>query len=153
MKPFRLDDLPPAMRAQAIAKLNSRQVKANEGSASMETAATTKNRYNGPLERVDGKSPKQTKTERDGCAYLAAIGYTDIRPFPATLRMANGHKYSPDAECCHPMGGKRIMVEIKGAYKLQSHGRARLAFDQCRRDWPEFDFLWIRKTKEGWRVE
>jgi hypothetical protein len=54
------------------------------------------------------------------------------------LKMKNGHIYTPDFVV---FAGSLILVEVKGGYKLPSHGRAMLALDQCRAEFPEFDFM------------
>ena len=68
-----------------------------------------------------------------------------------TVRLQNGHRYTPDyvvvvqnrAIECH---------EVKGAYRLGSYQRARLAFDQARTELPWFRWVWAELTKDGWRV-
>ena len=93
--------------------------------------------------------PKMTKTEAEyERIYLKDLSH---RFEGITLRMENGHRYTPDFVVFY---GPRIVIlhEVKGSYKLHSHGRARLAFDQCKKEFPSFDFVWAQKTKEGWVI-
>ena len=69
-----------------------------------------------------------------------------------TFNLANGHRYTPDWFCVYA-SGRPVLIEVKGSYKFGSHGRARLAFDQAKTEWPMFDWIWATKTKDGWRVE
>ena len=69
-----------------------------------------------------------------------------------TLRLANGHRYTPDWAVFWyaDKGVKKVhveLVEVKGAYKLGSYQRARLAFDQASIEFPEFEFVWYEETK------
>ena len=67
-----------------------------------------------------------------------------------TLRMANGHRYTADWYDATT----RTLHEVKGAHKFNSHQRARLAFDQARVEFAEFNFVWATRTKSGeWKVE
>ena len=66
-----------------------------------------------------------------------------------TLKLLSGHKYTPDWVIRLPEG-KILCIEVKNAaYKHASYGRARLAFDCAKTEWP-FKFRWVVKTKEGW---
>lgn len=68
-----------------------------------------------------------------------------------TLHLANGHAYTPDWVVFRPGGiaddpgdypSEITLIEVKGRYKLGSYQRARLAFDQARIEYPEFEFVW-----------
>lgn len=141
MKPFKLDDLPPAMRAQALAVL------AGKPAVALPTAAAEPD---APAKRTPGG--KLTKTENSARDWLERCGkYSRVRVHPFTLRMDNGHRYTPDFLCTPLDASKpRVVVEVKGSYRLHSYGRARLAFDQARLEYPEFAFVWMEKTKTGW---
>lgn len=75
-----------------------------------------------------------------------------------TFHMSNGHRYTPDFFVWSNfdfMTENSDMIEcheVKGSYKLQSYGRAKLAFDQCQQEFPMFKFVWATKTKEGWVI-
>lgn len=68
-----------------------------------------------------------------------------------SLKMSNGHRYTPDFYVVRE--GCIELHEIKGGYKLHSYGRAKLAFDQAKIEYPEFKFVWATKTKDGWRFQ
>ena len=42
--------------------------------------------------------------------------------------------------------------ECKGGYSLHSQQRARLAFDQCAKEFPGFRWFWAVKKPEGWEI-
>ena len=88
---------------------------------------------------------RMTKTEQAYEAELIALYGRDNVFFEAlTLRLRNGHRYTPDfvVRIGH---GDLAMIEVKGSYRLHSYQRARLAFDQAKLDWPEFFFRWVEK--------
>lgn len=76
---------------------------------------------------------------------VAAVHYEGL-----TLRMANGHRYTPDWVVV-TTAGRIECHEVKGGYALHSHQRARLAFDQARVEFPWIVWVWAVKTKTGWR--
>ena len=65
----------------------------------------------------------------------------DARYEALTFRFANGHRYTPDWVVFHD-GTPVSCHEVKGAYRLHSHGRARLAFDQARVEFPGLAWVW-----------
>lgn len=72
-----------------------------------------------------------------------------------TLRMANGHRYTPDWVV---MGSGGILcVEVKAVgkngYKHPSYQRAKVAFDQCRVEFPWFRWRWAEKVNGIWEVK
>lgn len=70
-----------------------------------------------------------------------------------TLYLDNGHRYTPDF-AVNLLNGQILLVEVKNAaYKHASYGRSRMAFDQCRIDWPQFRYRWAEKTSQGWIVQ
>jgi hypothetical protein len=60
-----------------------------------------------------------------------------------SLKMINGHRYTPDW-VCWTATGQMECHEVKGAYRLHSHQRAKLAFDQCRVEFPQIKFVWYQ---------
>jgi len=93
---------------------------------------------------------KMSKTEKEyERIYLSGIPH---KFEGITLKMENGHRYTPDFYVC---AGNNVLElhEVKGSYQLHSHGRARLAFDQARVEYPAFKFVWATKTKEGWVIK
>jgi len=48
------------------------------------------------------------------------------------------------------------VVEVKGEYRLHSHGRARTAFNECAAAFPDIVFAWVTRDKtnaSGWTWE
>lgn len=138
MKPLRYDDLPPAMRKQVDRMLTSdRPLKAEDIKPPVKSMST------GPAKR------KMTKTEAEFMSRLAAIYGRECVHFEGiTLRMANGHRYTPDFVIRHDAG--LTLYEVKGGYRLGSYQRARLAFDQARVEWPCWSFVWAEKRDGKW---
>lgn len=100
---------------------------------------------------------KQTKVEME-YGRMLAYGYPDheIVPFGITLRLLNGHKYTPDFIVKLP-GGKLLCVEVKqrgkNGFRQHSYQRAKVMFDQCRIEYPEWDWQWTEKDKTGWNIK
>jgi hypothetical protein len=68
-----------------------------------------------------------------------------------TLRMANGHRYTPDWVVVTE-GGRIECHEVKGGYALHSQQRARLAFDQARVEFPWMGWVWAMRSRDGWKI-
>ena len=78
---------------------------------------------------------------------LVSIAYEAL-----TVRLANGHRYTPDW-VCRTAAGLTICIEVKGTYRMHSHQRARLAFDQAALEWPAWRWIWAEKQAGGgWRM-
>lgn len=68
-----------------------------------------------------------------------------------TLRLPGGSRYTADWMTVE--GGRVTLHEVKGAYRLGSHGRAATAFRECVRAFPMFGFVWAKKGKgKGWVI-
>jgi len=135
MTPTKIDALPPHIRAQVQAQLDADEAR--------RTVQPTPAAIALPMPLTCGTGRKPNKTER---AYRRA--HLDTRPDVRavwyeglTFRMGNGHKYTPDWVVAR-RDGRMECHEVKGAYRLHSHQRARLAFDQARVEWPEFVWVW-----------
>jgi hypothetical protein len=72
-----------------------------------------------------------------------------------SFRLASGHRYTPDWY----QPNTRTVVECKPAavrtkagklWRHASYQRARLAFDEARVQFPEFDFIWAEWDGERW---
>lgn len=91
-----------------------------------------------------------TGTERE-YARTYLVG-TDARFEAYPLKMANGHTYTGDFAVYS--GGAVIEIhECKGGWAFGSQQRSRLAFDQCRIEFPHIKFVWAKKTKNGWVIK
>lgn len=135
MKPFRYDDLPPELKRQIDRQMTTdRPLRP----ADLE-----------PKPRIISKQPtrKMTKTEAEYEARLVSIyGLNNVHFEGLTLRMRNGHRYTPDFVVRH--GSSLTLYEVKGSYRLHSYGRAKLAFDQARVEWPAWTFVWAEKQPD-----
>jgi len=70
---------------------------------------------------------------------------------PMTIRLANGHRYTPDFGFI--AGGRAHFIEVKGSYRLHSYQRARMAFDQAAIEWPCFVWIWVELQDDGtWKT-
>lgn len=69
-----------------------------------------------------------------------------------SLRMSNGHRYTPDWVVCKD--DLLLCVEVKArgknGFRHPSYQRARLAFDQCRHDYPAIQWRWAEKHCGRW---
>ncbi len=75
----------------------------------------------------------------------------DARYEALTFRLANGHRYTPDWVVVR--NGRIECHEVKGSYRMHSHQRARLAFDQVRIEFREFVFVWAVSAGHEWKRE
>jgi hypothetical protein len=118
-------------------------------SAQGQAAIPAKDRQDAPaMGKKRGKGPNKTEA-----AYqTACLATRDTRYEAVTFRLANGHRYTPDWVV---VDAGRIVAchEVKGGYRMHSHGRARLAFDQARVEYPGISWIWAVKTKTGWECE
>ena len=130
---LRIEDLPPKMRQQVEAKLRE---------------------YDRPAAKQPVVAPPQpkrnpTKTESE-YARLYLSGKNPVYE-ALTFRLANGHRYTPD--WVYVDAGRLVCVEVKGAYRLGSYQRARMAFDQAAVEWPTILWVWAEKRDGDWQQE
>jgi len=93
------------------------------------------------------KGPTKTEAEFARC-HLAG---KDARFEALVFRLANGHRYTPD--WVYVEGGRLVCVEVKGARRLGSYQRARMAFDQAVVEWPDVRWIWAERCEDGsWQV-
>ena len=78
---------------------------------------------------------------------------SDHRFQALTFHMKAGADYTPDWITFDCQGLPSVAIECKGSHRFHSHGRARLAWLQCRIEYPGIKFVWATKTKEGWTHE
>lgn len=98
-------------------------------------------------------SVKQTKCETEYGRMLALeFPGAAIISWGVTLRMQNGHKYTPD----YLVNGDGwiLLVEVKqrgkNGFRQHSYQRAKVAFDQCRVEFPNFRYRWSEKHNGVW---
>ena len=98
-----------------------------------------------------GRQPNKSELEY-GQILQAEFPGAQIMYEGLTLRMQNGHKYTPDWIVIDPFGILCVEVKVRGkdGFRHGSYQRARLAFDQAKLDWPVFAFRWAEKSKGEW---
>jgi hypothetical protein len=96
--------------------------------------------------------PNKTEAEYGRMLALQHPGAT-IHYEGITLRLKCGHAYTPDYVVQMP-GGWMLLVEVKSrgknGYRQPSYQRAKLAYDQCREEFPCFRYQWAEKQQGRW---
>ena len=111
--------------------------------------ALTRTHGQKPAGGAKAKAKGPTKTE----AEYARRYLTPVARFEGlTIRLENGHRYTPDF-VTFGLDGRFECHEVKGSYRLGSYQRARLAFDQARVEYPAWRWVWAERQRDGtWRV-
>ena len=120
---YKLTDLAPALRARVEQAIGTAPA--------------------GPVKPIS-KRRAMSKTERDYLVYV--LGGAAMYE-PVTLRLPGGSRYTPDFMRVHD--GIIELHEVKGTYRLGSHGRARTAFCEAAAAFPMFRFLWAERLENG----
>ena len=68
-----------------------------------------------------------------------------------TFRLPGGSRYTPD--WIYESNGKLFAVEVKGAHRFPSEGRALTAFREARAAFPWCAFVWFQWTGREWREQ
>ena len=106
-----------------------------------------------------GKEPRKrgepNKTEAAyGCILKQEAGY-EPHYEGLTFRLKNGHKYTPDWVVMLP-DMRVLCVEVKArgknGYRQPSYQRARVMFDQCRVEWPNYSWRWAERVNGEWEI-
>lgn len=102
-----------------------------------------------PATRQPDRLPNRTELEY-ATRFLAG---KDYKYEGHSCKMENGHTYTGDWAVF--VEGKVVEIhECKGGWSFASQGRSRLAFDQCRIEFPSITFIWAKKSKvKGWVVK
>lgn len=128
-----IDDLPERYREQVRRQLHM-----------------TPERHGKPETTVDVTSKKArrrsaNKTEQDyNRRYLGGKGVYE----PLTFHLPGGSRYTPDYMTVEETG-RITLHEVKGSYRLPSHGRARTAFTECAAAFPMFGWRWATRQNNG----
>ena len=137
---WRYEDLPPAVKAKVDAA--ARRTPAAEPA---DGGQGDDGRRAGRGRREPNKTEAAYRAEvLDRRGDVAAIRYEGL-----TFRMGNGHRYTPDWLVVTKGGGIECH-EVKGRYRLRSHQRARLAFDQARVEFGWVVWVWAVRTGRRW---
>ena len=68
-----------------------------------------------------------------------------------TFRLPGGSRYTPD--WIYEANGQLFAVEVKGAHRFPSEGRALTAFLEARAAFPWCAFVWFKWTGREWREQ
>lgn len=104
----------------------------------------------------NGSRGKQTKCEMEYGRMLAfEFPGCEVEPFGITLRLANGHKYTPDF-IVKDKEGIKLICECKqrgkNGFRQHSYQRAKVMFDQSRVEYPFWLFRWAEKQSGIWNI-
>lgn len=131
-----------------ITRQTERTLSADKGMQSIPTQPQVKQNAS------QGKyGAKQTKCEIEyGRMLSMEFPSAEIIPWGVTLRMKNGHKYTPDYLVNGD--GWMMLVEVKqrgkNGFRQNSYQRAKVAFDQCRVEFYNFTWRWSEKHNGIW---
>lgn len=172
MKRITLDDLPPKYREQAERQMMEeelvkwRKTAVSEIGEYIARNPTVIHKYLHPEEqdvqtgkeslpvRKDRKPKGPNKTEqRFNREVLGGEGRYEA----ITLRLPGGSRYTPDflTALFDPLTHQydTHVYEVKGTYRLGSHGRALTAFREARSAFPFLSFHWYERQKDGTWME
>jgi len=133
---FRYADLPPHLKAQVDALRPAPLTRPAD-----ESGASRPPRRRREPNKTEAAYRREVLGRRTD---LVSVHFEGI-----TLRMANGHRYTPDWVVV-TVADRIECHEVKGSYALHSQQRARLAFDQARVEFPWILWVWAMRTKGGW---
>jgi len=135
---MKLEDFTPAVQKRIQAAIAGTTIPPQEPQPKPKPATKPATKRKGP-----------TKTELELARGILVPRGVLPRYEAVTFTMRNGHRYTPDWTFTTP-SGRLVCVEVKGAYKLPSYARARLAFDQLVQEWPDITWIWAEKRGERW---
>ena len=139
---WRYEDLSPRVKALVDAKVKAK--------AQTDAQVQAQDISIGKIAMRNSKLPNKTEACYRSQVLARRPDIQTIRYEGITLRMENGHRYTPDWIVVTKTGTVEAH-EVKGGYRLHSYGRARLAFDQAAIEFPWLTWIWANKTKDGWR--
>ena len=140
-----LADLPPRLQTEA-----ARQMGGKPGLASVKGSLMVANASDAlKVKRKARKARGPNKTELAFAAsFFDADTRVDVRFEAITFRLPGGSRYTPDW-VYFGKSGTIYCYEVKGRYKLGSHGRALTAFREARAAFPMITFEWFAMNTEG----
>lgn len=107
-----------------------------------------------PAPAKRGKRPNKTEQAYYHRLVLEFPG-ARIRYEAITIHMDNGHAYTPDWVVTLP-DGSLLLVEVKArgknGFRHGSYQRAKVAFDQCKVDYPHWKWRWAEKCGVDWTI-
>jgi hypothetical protein len=101
-----------------------------------------------------GKGPNKTEL---AYSYVLEMEFVGCLTYfeGLTFRLKNGHRYTPDW-VLRIDDDKVMCVEVKARgknnFRQPSYQRARVMFDQCRVEWPNYVWRWAEKHNGEWTI-
>ena len=103
-------------------------------------------KFGGVSRKAKKRTPGPNKTEeRFNREMLGGSGVFE----GLTFRLPGGSRYTPDW-IYTGWSGQLFAVEVKGAHRFPSEGRALTAFREARAAWPSVVFVWFRWDGKKW---
>lgn len=138
---WKLDQLPAPLRAQI-----EKQIAAEDAAAGIQKPGAAEPAAD-PAKAKRKLAPKaQTKTEAEfNRRYLSGSGIFEGLSF----KMPGGSRYTPDFVTYDEITQKYSCYEVKGCYKLSSHGRALTAFKETAALFKGVRFFWASRNDDG----
>ena len=102
-----------------------------------------------------GKGPNKTELSY---RYALEMEFPGCEPYfeGLTFKLKNGHRYTPDW-VMRIDDDKALCVEVKArgknGFRQPSYQRARIMFDQCRVEWPNYTWRWAEKCGGEWTIK
>lgn len=142
-KGITIDDLPAKYRDSVRRQLGLETAGCvREGKASMQGVDGAKPKA-ASIRMKNRNVPNKTEAEYDR-RHLNCKGLYE----PVTFRLAGGSRYTPDFMTVDAEG-RITFHEVKGSYRLHSHGRARTAFRECAAAFQMFGWVWATRQQDG----
>lgn len=143
---FSLSDLPARFREQVVSKIypETKRPAALAGAKPKSERKRKAKRTTAPIRMkkcAGGMNKTEAQFNRD---ILLGKGRYEV----LTLHLAGGD-YTPDFFFVNPEDGEICLFEIKGSYRLPTHGRSVFAFKQACKDYPMFRFMFAELSADG----
>lgn len=146
-KQMRIRDLPSNYREQAMI-----QIAEKSRNKSFRTQEKKTKHHKERFTDTEKRHDRMNGTEHEFSMFAKSKDYSVVIYEPFSMWCAGGLRYTPDFLIVK--GEQVIIVEVKGSYRLQSEGRARLAFLSCSERYNKLLFLWAKREREGhWKLE
>lgn len=140
---YKLTDLPPDLRAQIEKQIAKEDAAAlcnpGPGSGPLVTPETVK-----AQRKLAPKAQTKTEAEFNRC-YLSGAGLFEGLSF----KMPGGSRYTPDFVTYDEKEKIYSCYEVKGCFKLGSHGRALTAFKETAALFKGVRFFWATRQDDG----
>lgn len=152
-----IDDFPPRYREQIRQQLAAASVPACVPGGSPGAAPTREPVAEKPVSGMVGRRLSSSAGDRrrqpnknESAFNRIVLGGRGLFE-PLTIRLPGGSRYTPDFVTFEKDADGTLrsvhLYEVKGSYRLGSHGRALTAWREARAAFPEFSFHWFEQVK------